>query len=76
MTDEELLDKITRIRSHNNMNWMDILRIALRADPKATKEVLGKILIMDLEVSRLTRALANEDWKPRNLDRTSPISDS
>ena len=76
MKDEELLDKITRIRAQNNVNWMDILRIALRADPKTTKEVLGKILIMDLEVSRLTRALSNEDWVPRNLDRTPPVSDS
>ena len=68
MTDEELLDQITRVRTHNNINWMSLLRIAMRADPKATKEVLGKILVMDLEVSRLMRAMATPDWKPRDLE--------
>lgn len=68
MTDEELLDQITRVRAQNNVNWMELLRIALRADPKATKEVLGKVLIMDLQVSRLTRALAVPDYKPRDLE--------
>jgi hypothetical protein len=75
MTDEELLDQISRVRAHNNTNWMDILRIAMRADPKATKEVLGKILVMDLEVSRLMRAMASEDWKPRNLDKSPSVPD-
>jgi len=68
MTDEELLDQITRVRAQNNVNWVELLRIALRADPKATKEVLGKVLIMDLQVSRLTRALSATDWKPRDLE--------
>lgn len=57
MTDEELIDEIERVRSFNNINWMNILRIAMRADPASTKEALNKILIADLEVSRLTRAL-------------------
>lgn len=68
MTDEELLDQITRVRAHNNINWMALLRIAIKADPKATKEVLGKILVMDLEVSRLMRAMAVPDYKPRDLE--------
>lgn len=69
ITDEHLLDQIERIRSHNNVNWMHILRIAMRADPKSTKEVLGKILVMDLEVSRLMRAMSVEDYVPRDLEK-------
>lgn len=69
MTDEQLIDQITRVRAQNNVNWMDLLKIALKADPKSTREVMSKILICDLEVSRLLRAMANEDWKPRNLDK-------
>jgi len=68
MTDEELLDQITRVRAHNNINWISLLRIAMKADPKATKEVLGTILVMDLEVSRLMRAMAVPDYKPRDLE--------
>jgi len=68
MTDEHLLDQIERIRTYNNINWMQILRIAMKSDPQSTKEVLGKILVMDLEVSRLMRLMAVEDHKPRDLE--------
>ena len=69
MTDEKLIDQITRVRAQNNVNWMDLLRIALKADPKATREVMSKILICDLEVSRLLRAMATEDHIPRDLEK-------
>ncbi len=69
VTDEHLLDQIERIRAHNNVNWMQILRIAMKSDPRATKEVLGKILVMDLEVSRLMRAMSVEDYAPRDLEK-------
>lgn len=69
MTDEQLLDQITRVRSQNNVNWMDLLRIALKADPKGTREVMSKILICDLEVSRLLRQMATEDHVPRDLEK-------
>jgi hypothetical protein len=68
ITDEHLLDQISRVRAYNNENWMAILKIAMKADPKSTKDVLGKILIMDLEVSRLMRAMATEDHVPRDLE--------
>jgi hypothetical protein len=67
MTDDDLLEQITRVRARNNVNWIDLLRIALRADPKSTKEVLSKILVMDLEISRLMRAMGASDWSPRDL---------
>ncbi len=69
MNDDALLDQITRVRSQNNVNWMDLLRIALKADPKSTRQVMSKILICDLEVSRLLRAMATEDHIPRDLDK-------
>jgi hypothetical protein len=69
MNDDQLLDQITRVRNQNNLNWMLLLRIALRADPKSTREVMSKILICDLEVSRLLRAMATEDHVPRDLDK-------
>lgn len=69
ITDDQLLDQIERVRSYNNANWMQILRIAMKADPKSTKEVLGRILVMDLEISRLMRAMSTEDYIPRDLEK-------
>ena len=33
MTEEEIIDKMTLIRSANNLNWMGIYRLALRYVP-------------------------------------------
>ena len=30
----KIIDKIEKIRSKNNVNWMDILRLAFKLDPK------------------------------------------
>lgn len=65
-SDQDIIDQIERVRSYNNVNWMEILRIAMKADPVSTKKVLSKVLIADLEVSRLTRSLADDDRKPKD----------
>lgn len=61
MTDEELVDRIQFIRAKNNVLWMDIMRVALKYAPERTKETLKAIKDNDLEISRLTGAIANED---------------
>lgn len=58
--DRNLLAHITNVRSSNNVNWMTLLQIALRADPQATRAVLRQINEADNEVSRLLRQLADE----------------
>ena len=52
-----LLDKIQKIRSKNNKNWMDILRLAFAAEPKKTAKIFSKIYKEDKLISKLARKL-------------------
>lgn len=56
--DSDLVTCIANARSSNNVNWMSILQIALRADPTATRAVLRQINDADGEISRLLKELA------------------
>ena len=42
-TDLEIIDDIQNIRKKNNVNWMDILRIAFTHAPEETREVFKRI---------------------------------
>ena len=60
MTDEidSIVNEIEKIRHDNNKNWMGLLRLALRAEPKATKFLLQSITRNDRRISDLTQKLA------------------
>ena len=45
MTDLEIIDEIQKVRGKNNVNWMDILRIAFVHAPEETREVFMLMLI-------------------------------
>jgi hypothetical protein len=53
----KIIDQIEKIRTKNNLNWMNILRIAFRRDPKAAKQCFRKINRQDREISRLAAKL-------------------
>lgn len=61
MTEDGILGDIEFTREGNNHLWMKVLGIALRHAPKETKDILRDIRANDLEVSRLTGILADED---------------
>ena len=50
-------DKIENIRGTNNINWMNILRIAFTYSPVETKKIIKKINSQDLRISNLFRKL-------------------
>ena len=52
-----LINKIQRIRSKNNANWMDILRLAFKHDPKNSAHIMSKIYIDDQKISKLVKKL-------------------
>ena len=52
-----LFKKIENIRSKNNKNWMDILKIAYKSDPKNTVNVLNRILNKDQKLIKLAQLL-------------------
>tara|TARA_R110000824_G_scaffold36287_2_gene112964 strand:+ start:21189 stop:21392 length:204 start_codon:yes stop_codon:yes gene_type:complete len=59
MTDLEIIDEIQKIRGKNNVNWMDILRIAFTYAPKETRGVFKRITNDDNLINELSKQLAN-----------------
>ncbi len=49
----KIISKIESTRSKNNINWMDILRIAMKHSPKETQKALKKINNQDQKISKL-----------------------
>jgi len=52
-----IIDDIEAIRSLNNKNWMDLLRLSFELDPPAAAEIVAKIYEHDSEISALARKL-------------------
>tara|TARA_B100001123_G_C15081839_1_gene935976 strand:+ start:440 stop:643 length:204 start_codon:yes stop_codon:yes gene_type:complete len=52
-----VIKKIENIRSKNNKNWMDLLRLSFKLDPKNSSTILKKITDFDKRISKLTNKL-------------------
>jgi hypothetical protein len=59
MTDLEIIDAVEVVRTKNNKNWMDILRIAFKHSPEEARPVLAEINKSDNQISKLLDKLAN-----------------
>lgn len=59
MTDLEIIDEIEKIRSKNNVNWMDILRVAFKHAPEDSRKIMAKINKDDNRISELLEQLSN-----------------
>lgn len=53
----KIIDKIQKIRSKNNVNWMNILRLAFELDPKKASKIMKKINYDDKKISQLLNKL-------------------
>jgi hypothetical protein len=53
----KIISKIENIRKRNNVNWMNILRIAFKYDPKAAAKVMSKIYFDDKKIGILVKKL-------------------
>ena len=49
----KLIDEIEKIRTSNNVNWMDLLRLAFRSSPDETKKLIRKINTDDNRISEI-----------------------
>ena len=56
----KIISKIQGVRTRNNINWMNILRIAMIHSPAQTKKLLKKINSQDNKISILVKKLANK----------------
>ena len=52
-----IISQIENIRKKNNVNWMNILRIAFKNNPKATANVMSKIYSDDKRIGALVKKL-------------------
>ena len=52
-----LISQIQRIRSKNNKNWMDLLRLSLKLDFKTTSKILRDIVSDDKKISDLAKKI-------------------
>ena len=53
----KILGQIEKIRSKNNKNWMDILRLAIKLDYKATSKLIKEIYKHDTQISKLAKEI-------------------
>ncbi len=52
-----IIKKIETIRSKNNKNWMDIMRLAFKYAPKESQKLVKKINEHDKRISNLLKRL-------------------
>ena len=60
-SDLEILDEVQEIRSKNNVNWMDILRLAFANAPTEARELMGRVNEHDGRISALLTELAKNE---------------
>ena len=54
---QNIISQIEKIRSKNNVNWMNILRLSFKLDPKASVKIMKKINYDDKKISNLINKL-------------------
>tara|TARA_Y100000114_G_C11725494_1_gene310750 strand:+ start:283 stop:486 length:204 start_codon:yes stop_codon:yes gene_type:complete len=57
-TDLEIIDEVEQIRTKNNVNWMDILRLAFKYAPEDARKLMGRVNEYDGRISDLLKELA------------------
>ena len=54
----KIIDEIEKIRTKNNVNWMDVLRLAFIHSPEESKNLMKKINQEDNRISELFEKLS------------------
>ena len=54
----KIIDQIEKSRTYNNVNWMNLLRIAFKYAPSEAKKIMKKINIQDKKISQLLKKLS------------------
>lgn len=53
----KIIDEIQKIRSKNNVNWMNLLKLAYELDQKRTSKIMKNINKDDNKISKLLSKL-------------------
>ena len=54
----KIINDIQKIRSKNNVNWMNVLRLAFKLDANQAKKIMQKINYDDKKISQLLNKLS------------------
>ena len=54
----KIINQIQKIRSKNNVNWMNILKLAFKIDPINASKIMKKINYDDKKISILLNKLS------------------
>ena len=54
----KVIDEIEKVRTRNNVNWMDVLRLAFIHAPEESKKLMKKINQEDNRISELFEKLS------------------
>ena len=52
-----LINRIQKIRSKNNVNWMNLLKLSFKHDPKNAAKIMSNVLNDDKKISSLVNKL-------------------
>ena len=53
----KIINQIKKIRSRNNVNWMNILKLAFKFAPKEASKIMKEINSDDKKISNLLKKL-------------------
>ena len=53
----KMINQIQKLRSRNNKNWMDLLRLSLKLDFHSTSKILKEIVNDDKKISSLAKKI-------------------
>ena len=54
---KKIINQIQQVRSKNNVNWMNLMRLAFDSAPQKASKVVKQININDKKISRLLKKL-------------------
>ena len=54
----KVINQIEKVRSKNNINWMNILRVAFKYSPSQSKKIVKKINLDYKRISKLFKKLS------------------
>lgn len=54
----KFVDQIQKLRSKNNKNWMDLLKLALSLDPRKTSKILSQIYKDDIRITKIAKKIS------------------
>ena len=60
INDMSIIDEIESVRSTNNINWMNILRLAFKYAPEEARELTKQINDQDQKISVLLEKLSKK----------------